>query len=71
MTLVPIPNPDHPPTGDLLTALLWLETRCRIRGITEVTEEQVRAFLTEEEKRPDLAAKFVRAHLCERPDEPL
>lgn len=63
-------NPDHPPEGDLLTALTWFETRCRIRGLKEVTEAQVREFLAEEEGRPDLASEFVRAHLCERPDAP-
>lgn len=60
--LRPILNPDSPPSGDMLDALVWLETRCRMQGQTDVTESEVRRFLAEE-GGPDLAATFVTEHL--------
>ena len=70
MTLRPILNPNNPPKGDMFDALNWFETLCRMRGVTEVSEADVRRHLAEEEKRPDLAEAFVRAYFCELPAEP-
>lgn len=42
----------------MFTALNWLETRCRMRGVTSVSEEEVVRFLSEEENRLDLAKAF-------------
>lgn len=54
----------------MFDALNWFETLCRMRGVTEVSEADVRHHLIEEEKRPDLADAFVRAYFCELPDAP-
>lgn len=64
----PILNPDCVPKGDMFTALNWLETKCRLSGKREVTEAEVICFLTEEEKRPDLAEAFATGYLCPLPD---
>lgn len=59
MTLLrPIINPELPPTGDMLDALTWLETAHRMREIAKITEGEARAFLRDEEGRPDLAEAF-------------
>lgn len=70
MKLRPILNPDHPPRGDLFNALNWYETLCRMRGVTEVSEDEVVRHLLEEEGRADLAMAFSASHLCELPDAP-
>lgn len=67
MNLRPILNPDHAPKGDMLDALTWLETRCRIRGTAFVTEDDVLKFLRDE-GRPDLAVAFVTDFLLPLPD---
>ena len=70
MKLRPMLNPDNPPTGDMFTALNWLETVCRMRGKTEITEAEVVQHLLTDEGRPDLAKAFVMDYLCSLPDEP-
>jgi hypothetical protein len=66
--LRPIANPDNPPRGSLERALRWFETRCRLRGIDEVTEADVRNFLREE--FPLAESKFRPTHLIPvQPDE--
>lgn len=70
MKLRPVINPDNPPEGDLFNALNWYETLCRMRGVTEVTEDEVVHHLLEDEKRPDLAMAFSASHLCALPDDP-
>lgn len=69
MKLRPILNPDNPPTGAMFEVLNWFETLCRMRGKTEVTEDEVLAFLIAED-RLDLAKAFVRDYFCELPDAP-
>lgn len=69
MKLKPILNPDHAPSGDMFKALNWLETRCSMRGIHSVTEQEVREFLEREEWRPDLAADFDPRYLIPLPDD--
>lgn len=64
----PILNPDNPPTGDMFTALNWLETLCRIGGQTYITEAEVLDHLAVTEGRPDLARAFVTGFLL--PDGP-
>ncbi len=70
MKLRPILNPEHPPEGDMFNALNWFETLCRMRGVTEVTEEDVLMHLIREEDRPDLAKAFSPTYFCALPDEP-
>lgn len=69
MKLRPILNPDNPPTGDMFNALNWFETLCRMRGKTEVTEDEVLEHLIAE-GRIDLARAFVRDYFSELPDAP-
>jgi hypothetical protein len=59
----PILNPDNPPTGDMFTALNWLETLCRMRGQMEITEAEVVEHLAVAEGRPDLARAFATGYL--------
>jgi hypothetical protein len=47
MTLSPIVNTDVKMPAKMLNALGLHETRCVVTGISEVTEESVKAFLTE------------------------
>lgn len=70
MKLRPLVNPDYKPSGDMLHALNWYETVCRMRKVQEVSEDDVVRFLLEDEGRPDLAAAFVTEYLCELPVEP-
>lgn len=58
MKLRPILNPDNPPEGDMFTELNWFETVCRMRGRSEVSEDEVVAHLIAE-GRDDLALAFV------------
>ena len=67
MKLRPLLNPEHSPSGDMLSLLEWFETRCRARGVAWVDTEDVKQFLREEE-RPDLADVFVNDYLCALPD---
>ena len=69
MRLRPLVNPDSPPSGDMLLALNWFETKCRIAGVSEVTEEDVVRFLVEDEGRIDLGKAFVTRYLCALPDD--
>lgn len=68
MSARPIINPDNPPTGDMFTALNWLETVCRMRGKTEITEAEVVDHLLFNEGRPDLAKAFAMVYFCALPD---
>lgn len=47
MTLSPIVNTDIKMTAKMLEALGLHETRCIVTGVKSVTEESVRAFLSE------------------------
>ena len=47
MTLLPIVNTDIKMPTKMLEALGLHETRCVVTGISEVTEESVRAFLSD------------------------
>lgn len=66
MKLRPILNPDNPPTGDMFLALNWFETLCRMRGKTEVAEDEVLEHLIAE-GRIDLAKAFVRDYFLAEP----
>lgn len=55
--LKPLVNPDAAMEHDMLLALNWLETYCRINGVRVITTEEVRDFLTQDD-RPDLAEAF-------------
>lgn len=59
MKMKPLLNPDHPPRGDMFDALNWFETLCRIKGVTEITDEDVLDHLIQKEGRIDLAKAFV------------
>jgi hypothetical protein len=47
MTLSPIVNTEIKMPAKMLTALGLHETRCVVTGVSKVTEESVKAFLTE------------------------
>lgn len=47
MTLSPIVNTDIKMPAKMLNALGLHETRCVVTGVSEVTEQSVKAFLTE------------------------
>lgn len=47
MTLSPIVNTDIKMPAKMLNALSLHETRCVVTGVSEVTEQSVKAFLTE------------------------
>lgn len=51
-------DPETCPDGDMYDELLWFETQCRIQKKTRTTEAEVRAFLRDEQGRPDLAEAF-------------
>lgn len=58
MKMKPLLNPDHPPRGDMFEQLNWLETLCRMRGVSEISEDDVLGHLINE-GRVDLAKAFV------------
>lgn len=62
--MVPAINPDAklPAHGRMYRALLWLETRCSIRGVSEVSLGDVAAFFREIGE-PDLAESFKEEYL--------
>ena len=45
-------------SDDMEDALNWLCARCHAEHVTCITLEEVRAFLRDEEGRPDLADQF-------------
>lgn len=47
MTLSPIVNTDIKMPAKMLNALGLHETRCVVTGVSEVTEESVKSFLTD------------------------
>jgi hypothetical protein len=57
MNLSPIVNTDVKMSAKMLEALGLHETRCVVTGVKEVTEESVKAFLTERYGEK-LASKF-------------
>lgn len=57
MILSPIVNTDVKMSAKMLEALGLHETRCVVTGVKEVTEESVKAFLTERYGEK-LASKF-------------
>lgn len=67
MKLFPLRNPDIEISDDMADALNWFCARCRMHGVKETTAAEVRAFLREEEKRPDLADQFVSDLLYPHP----
>lgn len=68
--LHPIANPDSPASGELERALRWFETRCRVQGVAEVSEDEVSAFLRD--NFPEVADQFEPTHLRPaRPSDPV
>ena len=57
MNLSPIVNTDVKMPAKMLEALAILETRCAVTGVTRITEESVKTFLTERYGEK-LASKF-------------
>lgn len=51
-------NPDIPMSEDMEDALNWFCAKCQARSYTLTNEDEVRAFLRDEEGRPDLAEQF-------------
>lgn len=56
-------DPEVCPTGDMFQELLWYETLCRMNKKTRTTENEVRAFLRDDQGRPDLAEAFSISYL--------
>lgn len=56
-------DPETCPEGDMFNELVWFETICRINKKTTTTEEEVRAFLRDDQGRPDLAEAFSTHYL--------
>lgn len=69
MRLFPLRDPDIEVSDDMADALNWFCARCRMRGIKATTVDEVRAFLRDEEKRPDLAEQFVSDLLYPHPED--
>jgi hypothetical protein len=53
----PFLNPDNMPKGRMLEKLALFEAICKARGVSDVTEHDVRAFLAEHAS-PKLAKRF-------------
>lgn len=71
MKLLPLRNFEAAVTEDMEDALNWYCAQCQTRGIGVVSAEHARAFLRDEERRPDLAAAFVSELLCPHPEDVL
>jgi hypothetical protein len=68
MTLLyPLRDFDVEVSDDMASALNWFCARSKIRGIREITSEDVRAFLRDDQQRPDLAEQFVSDLLLPHP----
>jgi hypothetical protein len=67
MLLSPIVNTDIKMPRKMLDALGLHETRCVVTGVTQTTEESVKAFLTERYGE-ELASKFQPAFLFSIPN---
>jgi hypothetical protein len=65
--LYPLRDFDIEVSDDMATALNWFCARSKIRGIREITSEDVRAFLRDDQQRPDLAEQFVSDLLLPHP----
>jgi len=53
----PLLNSENMPRGKMLEKLALFEAICKARGVTSVTEQDVRAFLTAQAS-PKLAERF-------------
>ena len=67
MLLSPIVNTDIKMPRKMLDALGLHETRCVVTGVTQTTEESVKAFLTERYGE-ELSSKFQPAFLFSIPN---
>lgn len=67
MFLSPIVNTDVKMPRKMLNALGLHETRCVVTGVTQTTEESVKAFLTEKYGE-ELANKFNPSFLFSTPN---
>lgn len=67
MFLSPIVNTDVKMPRKMLDALGLHETRCVVTGVTQTTEESVKAFLTERYGK-ELANKFNPSFLFSTPN---
>lgn len=56
--LLALRNGDITLSDDMEDALNWFCCECNTRGSVVVTEEEVKAWLRDEEGRPDLAEQF-------------
>jgi len=65
--LKPLVNPDASMDHDMLLALNWLETYCRINNVRVITTEEVRDFLVRD-GRDDLAEAFKDDYLGMSPE---
>lgn len=65
--LYPLRNFDVAVSDDMASALNWFCARSKIRGVREITVEDVQAFLREDQNRPDLADQFVSDLLLPHP----
>lgn len=65
--LYPLRNFDVAVSDDMASALNWFCARSKIRGIREITVEDVQAFLRDDQQRPDLADQFVSDLLLPHP----
>ena len=66
-TLLTMLNPDKCPEGDMRMELIWFCALGNINKKTLVTEDEVRAFLRDEQGRPDLAEAFSTSYLLAWP----
>lgn len=66
-SLYPLRNFDVAVSDDMASALNWFCARSKIRRVREITTEDVRTFLREDQNRPDLADQFVSDLLLPHP----
>ena len=67
MKLLALRNFEIPVSEDMEDALNWFCHKCQVSGSVVVTESEVKAFLCNEEKRPDLADEFTKDLLVPDP----
>jgi len=68
MMLLTMRNCAHEVSEDMEDALNWFCHECQVKGIPCVTVEEVKAFLRDEEGRPDLADQFTSDLLIPLPE---
>jgi hypothetical protein len=61
-------NSDKCPEGDMRMELIWFCGLCNSDKKTLVTEDEVRAFLRNDQGRPDLAEAFSTSYLLAWPE---